>query len=142
MQVRNEEKARRMLGPDVDLVLSFRSRNVLAERALINAKPVSLAFVLKQIVGDVTKESTLALERFKGVKKVINVVSVIVGPKEGDTPDRAKYSQVRAENLRTCDFYLQSSFGRFLGVKPGECAGNQVLRARGEYRSHSIFQRS
>lgn len=31
---------------------------------------------------------------FKGVKKVINAVSVIVGPKEGDTPDRAKYSQV------------------------------------------------
>ncbi|KVI01024.1 Galactose-binding domain-like protein [Cynara cardunculus var. scolymus] len=42
--VRNEEKARKMLGPDVDL-------------------------------------------------KVINAVSVIVGPKEGDTPDRAKYSQ-------------------------------------------------
>ncbi|KAI4365178.1 hypothetical protein MLD38_021188 [Melastoma candidum] len=62
--VRNEEKARRMLGPDVDL-----------------------------IVGDITKESTLNPERFKGVKKVINAVSVIVGPKEGDTPDRAKYSQ-------------------------------------------------
>lgn len=25
---------------------------------------------------------------------MINAVSVIVGPKEGDTPDRAKYSQV------------------------------------------------
>ncbi|XP_056171566.1 protein HIGH CHLOROPHYLL FLUORESCENCE PHENOTYPE 173, chloroplastic isoform X2 [Syzygium oleosum] len=62
--VRNEEKARKMLGPDVDLV-----------------------------VGDVTKESTLALENFRGVRKVINAVSVIVGPKEGDTPDRAKYSQ-------------------------------------------------
>ncbi|XP_059664379.1 protein HIGH CHLOROPHYLL FLUORESCENCE PHENOTYPE 173, chloroplastic [Cornus florida] len=62
--VRNEEKARRMLGPDVDL-----------------------------IVGDITKESTLVPEYFKGVKKVINAVSVIVGPKEGDTPDRAKYSQ-------------------------------------------------
>nr|DAD37786.1 TPA_asm: hypothetical protein HUJ06_008427 [Nelumbo nucifera] len=62
--VRNEEKAKRMLGPDVDL-----------------------------IVGDITKESTLVPEHFKGVKKVINAVSVIVGPKEGDTPDRAKYSQ-------------------------------------------------
>ncbi|KAI4332508.1 hypothetical protein L6164_017412 [Bauhinia variegata] len=62
--VRNEEKARRMLGSDVDL-----------------------------IVGDITKESTLVPESFKGVKKVINAVSVIVGPKEGDTPDRAKYSQ-------------------------------------------------
>ncbi|KAF7803271.1 putative complex I intermediate-associated protein 30 [Senna tora] len=62
---RSEEKARRMLGSDIDL-----------------------------IVGDITKESTLVPEYFKGVKKVINAVSVIVGPKEGDTPDRAKYSQV------------------------------------------------
>lgn len=62
--VRNEEKARRMLGPDVDL-----------------------------IVGDITKEGTLAPEYFKGVTKVIYAASVIVGPKEGDTPDRAKYSQ-------------------------------------------------
>ncbi|KAL3643540.1 hypothetical protein CASFOL_014355 [Castilleja foliolosa] len=62
--VRNEEKARRMLGPDVDL-----------------------------IVGDITKASTLMPEYFKGVKTVINAASVIVGPKEGDTPDRAKYSQ-------------------------------------------------
>ncbi|CAI9087220.1 OLC1v1021240C1 [Oldenlandia corymbosa var. corymbosa] len=62
--VRNEEKARRLLGPDVDL-----------------------------IVGDITKSSTLIPEKFKGVRKVINAVSVIVGPKEGDTPDRAKYSQ-------------------------------------------------
>lgn len=62
--VRNEEKARRMLGEDVDLV-----------------------------VGDVTKTSTLLPEYFKGVTSVINAVSVIVGPKEGDTPDREKYSQ-------------------------------------------------
>lgn len=54
------------------------------------------AFFCKfQIVGDITKESTLVPEYFKGVRKVINAVSVIVGPKEGDTPDRAKYSQVR-----------------------------------------------
>ncbi|XP_010529212.1 PREDICTED: uncharacterized protein LOC104806167 isoform X1 [Tarenaya hassleriana] len=62
--VRNEEKARKMLGPDIDL-----------------------------IVGDITKENTLVPEKFKGVRKVINAVSVIVGPKEGDTPERAKYSQ-------------------------------------------------
>ncbi|CAO2823499.1 unnamed protein product [Amaranthus hypochondriacus] len=61
---RNEEKARRMLGPEIDLV-----------------------------IGDITKEGTLLPEYFKGVKKVINAASVIVGPKEGDTPDRAKYSQ-------------------------------------------------
>lgn len=52
-----------------------------------------------QIVGDITKENTLIPEYFKGVRKVINVVSVIVGPKEGDTPDRAKYSQVNTQDL-------------------------------------------
>ncbi|KAG0499321.1 hypothetical protein HPP92_003619 [Vanilla planifolia] len=62
--VRNEEKGRKLLGENVDLV-----------------------------VGDVTKKNTLVPEYFIGVKKVINTVSVIVGPKEGDTPDRAKYSQ-------------------------------------------------
>lgn len=51
-------------------------------------------FMECQVVGDITKESTLIPEYFKGVRKVINAVSVIVGPKEGDTPDRAKYSQV------------------------------------------------
>nr|XP_043609229.1 protein HIGH CHLOROPHYLL FLUORESCENCE PHENOTYPE 173, chloroplastic isoform X2 [Erigeron canadensis] len=62
--VRNEEKGRKMLGPNIDLV-----------------------------VGDITKVSTLLPDYFKGVKKVISAFSVIVGPKEGDTPDRAKYSQ-------------------------------------------------
>nr|CAB3446217.1 unnamed protein product [Digitaria exilis] len=61
---RNKDKARNMLGPDVDL-----------------------------IIGDVTKEDSLDPKLFKGIKKVVNAVSVIVGPKEGDTPDRQKYSQ-------------------------------------------------
>ncbi|CAN6272060.1 unnamed protein product [Urochloa humidicola] len=61
---RNEDKARSMLGPDLDL-----------------------------IIGDVTKEDTLDPKLFKGIKKVVNAVSVIVGPKEGDTPDRQKYKQ-------------------------------------------------
>ncbi|KAF9588121.1 hypothetical protein IFM89_007597 [Coptis chinensis] len=51
LMARNEEKAKRMLGPDVDM-----------------------------IVGDITNESTLIPEYFKGVKKVIKA-------KEGDTPD-------------------------------------------------------
>lgn len=54
----------------------------------------------KKVVGDITKESTLAPEYFKGVRKVINAASVIVGPKEGDTPDRTKYSQVWLEALQ------------------------------------------
>lgn len=62
--VRNAEKARSMFGPDVDLV-----------------------------VGDITQQDCLLPEYFQGVKKVINAISVIVGPKEGDTPDRAKYKQ-------------------------------------------------
>ncbi|CAN6444643.1 unnamed protein product [Victoria cruziana] len=62
--VRNPDKARAMFGSDVDIV-----------------------------VGDITKTETLSPEYFIGIKKVINAVSVIVGPKEGDTPDRAKYSQ-------------------------------------------------
>ncbi|XP_068666737.1 protein HIGH CHLOROPHYLL FLUORESCENCE PHENOTYPE 173, chloroplastic [Aristolochia californica] len=62
--VRNKEKAMSMFGPDIDM-----------------------------IVGDITEESSLAPEYFKGVKKVINTVSVIVGPKEGDTPEREKYKQ-------------------------------------------------
>ncbi|KAL6888968.1 hypothetical protein ACP4OV_009994 [Aristida adscensionis] len=61
---RNKDKARSMLGPDVEL-----------------------------IIGDVTKEDTLDTKNFKGIKKVVNAVSVIVGPKEGDTPDRQKYKQ-------------------------------------------------
>ena len=47
-----------------------------------------------QVIGDVTKKETLLPEYFIGVKKVINAVSVIIGPKEGDTPDRQKYNQV------------------------------------------------
>eukprot|EP00252_Welwitschia_mirabilis_P000503 TRINITY_DN1047_c0_g1_i1.p1 TRINITY_DN1047_c0_g1~~TRINITY_DN1047_c0_g1_i1.p1 ORF type:complete len:476 (+),score=112.93 TRINITY_DN1047_c0_g1_i1:541-1968(+) len=62
--VRNLDKGRALLGPNVDVV-----------------------------VGDVTKQDTLAPQYFKGVKRVINAVSVIVGPKEGDTPDREKYKQ-------------------------------------------------
>lgn len=66
------------------LLLPLRSTNLFSE---------------PKVVGDITKDSTLIPEYFKGVKKVINAVSVIVGPKEGDTPDRAKYSQVCSLNL-------------------------------------------
>ena len=47
-----------------------------------------------QVIGDITKRDTLLPEYFIGVKKVINAASVIIGPKEGDTPDRQKYNQV------------------------------------------------
>jgi hypothetical protein len=57
-----------------------------------------------KVIGDITKDSTLIPEYFKGVKKVVNAVSVIVGPKEGDTPDRAKYSQVCSLTLLRIEF--------------------------------------
>ncbi|PWA92452.1 hypothetical protein CTI12_AA006690 [Artemisia annua] len=64
-----------------------------------------MVYVLKSViqvgcivVGDITKESTLLPTYFKGVKKVINAVSVIVGPKEGDTPDRTKFSQIKGDS--------------------------------------------
>lgn len=63
-----------------------------------------------QVVGDITKGSSLVPEYFEGVNKVINSVSVIVGPKEGDTPDRAKYSQV--SKPKHCQMNLIISIGR------------------------------
>ncbi|PWA47061.1 NAD(P)-binding Rossmann-fold superfamily protein [Artemisia annua] len=101
--VRNEEKARKMLGADVDLV-----------------------------VGDITKASTLSPDYFKGVKKVINAVSVIVGPKEGDTPDRAKYSQgikffepeIKGDSPEMVEYIgmqnLIKALGPSVGVKSGK----------------------
>lgn len=101
--VRNKEKARKMLGPDVDLV-----------------------------VGDITKASTLLPDYFKGVKKVINAVSVIVGPKEGDTPDRAKYSQgikffepeIKGDSPEMVEYIgmqnLIKAFGPSVGLKRGK----------------------
>ncbi|PWA56227.1 cation/H+ exchanger, Cation/H+ exchanger, CPA1 family [Artemisia annua] len=50
------------------------------------------------VVGDITKVSTLLPTYFKGVKTVVNLVSVIVGPKEGDTPDRTKFSQIKGDS--------------------------------------------
>nr|GEU55339.1 zinc finger, CCHC-type [Tanacetum cinerariifolium] len=46
-----------------------------------------------QVVRDILKARTILLSYFERVKKVINVVSIIVGPNEGDTLDWAKYSQ-------------------------------------------------
>ncbi|GJS98010.1 hypothetical protein Tco_0819180 [Tanacetum coccineum] len=48
---------------------------------------------ISEVVRDVPKASTLLPAYFEGVKRVINAVSIIIGPNEGDTPDRAKYSQ-------------------------------------------------
>ncbi|KAJ0082616.1 hypothetical protein Patl1_10464 [Pistacia atlantica] len=87
--VRNEEKARRMLGPDVDL----STNQLIAFLLDFPCFQLILVYMEYQIIGDITRESTLKPEYFKGVRKVINAVSVIVGPKEGDTPERAKYSQ-------------------------------------------------
>ncbi|KAG6557217.1 hypothetical protein Mapa_001144 [Marchantia paleacea] len=72
--VRNVEKARSLLGPDVELV-----------------------------VADITQKATLLPEYFKGVRQVINCVSVIVGPKEGDTAERQKYMQIKGDSPETVE---------------------------------------
>ncbi|THU52397.1 hypothetical protein C4D60_Mb10t03560 [Musa balbisiana] len=94
-KVRNKEKARSMLGPDVDL-----------------------------IVGDITKMETLSPEYFKGVKKVINAASVIIGPKEGDTPDRAKYSQIKGDSPEKVEYIgmqnLINAVKNSVGLQDGE----------------------
>ncbi|KAG1335269.1 hypothetical protein COCNU_03G013880 [Cocos nucifera] len=93
--VRNKEKAGTMFGPDVDL-----------------------------IVADITKEDTLAPEYFKGVRRVINAVSVIVGPKEGDTPDRAKYSQIKGDSPEKVEYIgiqnLISAIKNSVGLQDGK----------------------
>ncbi|CAI5467512.1 unnamed protein product [Closterium sp. Yama58-4] len=62
--VRNLDKARSLLGEDVDVVAA-----------------------------DVTQIATLQPEFFRGVTAVVNACAVTVGPKEGDTADRQKYYQ-------------------------------------------------
>ncbi|XP_024316191.1 uncharacterized protein LOC100826457 isoform X2 [Brachypodium distachyon] len=91
--VRNEEKARTMLGPDVDL-----------------------------IIGDVTKGDTLDPKYFKGIKQVISAVSVIVGPKEGDTPDRQKYAQ----GIRFFEPEVASPIQLFVSFHGIICFANQI----------------
>lgn len=67
-------------------------------------------YCLLQIIGDVTKEDTLDPKLFKGIKKVVSAVSVIVGPKEGDTPDREKYKQVRHMlSTMICEEFMHST---------------------------------
>lgn len=76
---------------------------------ILNGNPLLLPGKC-QVVGDITKESTLVPEYFKGVRRVINAVSVIVGPKEGDTPDRQKYSQVCSKGFIFDAFKVHLSF--------------------------------
>lgn len=49
---------------------------------------------LELVAADITQPATLLPEMFDGVKAVVNATAVKVEPKEGDTPDRAKYKQV------------------------------------------------
>ena len=88
-----------MLGRDIDLVGYLFYLNFYMLCCGIQFLSTALLHLLQsncwfQIIGDVTKEDTLDPKLFKGVRKVVNAVSVIVGPKEGDTPDRQKYKQV------------------------------------------------
>ncbi|MCO5568177.1 hypothetical protein L7F22_021873 [Adiantum nelumboides] len=101
--VRNADKAKELLGSDMDMV-----------------------------IGDVTKKETLLPTYFKGVNKIVNAVSVIVGPKEGDTPERQKYYQgikffapeVKGDSPETVEFQgmqnLLEVAKDYLGLREGK----------------------
>lgn len=56
--------------------------------------PVGSKGALQLVAADISQRQTLTKEMFKGVCAVISCTAVKVQPKEGDTPDRAKYYQV------------------------------------------------
>ena len=49
--------------------------------------------VLELVVADITQKRTLQPAMFDGVRALVSCSAVKVQPKEGDTPDRAKYLQ-------------------------------------------------
>eukprot|EP00898_Chlorokybus_atmophyticus_P008474 jgi/Chlat1/8628/Chrsp86S00660 len=65
--VRDTEKGRKMLGPDTP--------------------------DFKLLSGDITQPLTLPRSDIRSISKIISCTAVKVGPKEGDTADRAKYYQ-------------------------------------------------
>lgn len=59
---------------------------------------------LELVAADITQSATLLPEMFADVRALVIATAVKVAPKEGDTPDRAKYRQARrfARSLTTC----------------------------------------
>ncbi len=49
---------------------------------------------LELVAADITQRATLLPEMFADVRALVVATAVKVAPKEGDTPDRAKYRQV------------------------------------------------
>ncbi|KJH73254.1 CIA30 family protein [Aliterella atlantica] len=65
-------------------------------RSLVRDKDKAQAILgnnTELFVGDITKQATLTPELMANVQAVICCTAVRVQPKEGDTPDRAKYNQ-------------------------------------------------
>jgi len=65
-------------------------------RSLVRDKDKAQAILgnnTELFVGDITKQATLTPELMANVQAVICCTAVKVQPKEGDTPDRAKYNQ-------------------------------------------------
>ena len=54
---------------------------------------------LELVAADITQRATLLPEMFADVRSLVIATAVKVAPKEGDTADRAKYRQVRANML-------------------------------------------
>ena len=48
---------------------------------------------LELVAADITQAATLLPEMFADVRALVVATAVKVAPKEGDTPDRAKYRQ-------------------------------------------------
>ncbi len=61
---------------------------------------------LELVAADIAQPATLLPEMFEGVKQVVNATAVKVEPKEGDTPDRAKYKQVGVVGCLWCGLYI------------------------------------
>ena len=52
---------------------------------------------LEIVTADITEPQTLSSRVVDGCSAVISAAAAIVSPKEGDTPDRQKYKQVKSD---------------------------------------------
>ena len=60
---------------------------------------------LELVAADITQRATLLPEMFADVRALVVATAVKVAPKEGDTPDRAKYRQARALHMQHVKSY-------------------------------------
>eukprot|EP00879_Flechtneria_rotunda_P004268 GHRR01004517.1.p1 GENE.GHRR01004517.1~~GHRR01004517.1.p1 ORF type:complete len:573 (+),score=177.05 GHRR01004517.1:347-2065(+) len=68
-------------------------RDVPKAKQLLGNLAVAPGGCLQLVAADITQRATLTPDMFEGVRAVVSCTAVKVQPKEGDTPDRAKYYQ-------------------------------------------------